>query len=147
MGKTLVVGVGNSIMADDGLGVHALNELRSRELPGSVDTMEAGTAILDVLPDLIQYDKMILLDAAAADGPTVHKLRNPSCTQQPRPALSLHDIGVNEALGLRLLTDGRLPEIIVLGLKPRRIEPGTELSPEVASEISELVTAVLDEIR
>ena len=67
MGRVLIVGVGNTIMGDDGLGVYALNQLKSRELPEYVDTLEAGTALLDALPDLKNYDKMVLIDAVAAD--------------------------------------------------------------------------------
>ena len=147
MRRILVVGVGNSIMGDDGIGVCALNELKARELPDYVDTLEAGTALLDALPDLKKYDKMVLIDAAAVDSQAVSVLRNPSFSELPPSALSLHEMGIKEALRLQLLVDGKLPEVIIMGLTPRRIEMGTELSPEVASKIPELLEAVLDEIR
>ena len=56
-------------------------------------------------------------------------------------------MGIEEALRLQLLADGKLPEIVIMGLKPGQIEMSTELSDEVASRIPELVEAVLDEIR
>ncbi len=148
MGRILVVGVGNTIMADDGLGVRALDELKAGDLPDNVDTVEAGTALEDALPDLTNYDKVILIDAVAADGKggTVSVVRNPPVSPLPEISLSLHDMGISEALRLRLLLDGKLPEIVVMGLRPRRIEMSTELSDEVTSEIPELVAAVLDEI-
>ena len=147
MGRILVVGVGNTIMADDGLGVRALDDLKSRPLPDHVDTLEAGTALLDALPDLRKYDKVVLIDAVASDGRTVSILRNLASSELPQRGLSLHEMGIGEALRLRLLIDGKLPEIVIMGLKPRRIQMGTELSDEVASEIPELVEAVLKEIR
>lgn len=147
MGRILVVGVGNTIMADDGLGVRALSELKLKELPDYVDTVEAGTALLDALPDLNNYDKVILIDAVAADGRSVCVLRNPLSSGLPERGLSLHEMGIQEALRLHLLVDGKLPEIVVMGLNPKRMEMGTELSPEVAAKIPELVSAVLDEIR
>lgn len=147
MGRILVVGVGNTIMADDGLGVRALSELKLKELPDYVDTVEAGTALLDALPDLNNYDKVILIDAVAADGRSVCVLRNPLSSELPERGLSLHEMGIQEALRLHLLVDGKLPEIVVMGLNPKRMEMGTELSPEVAAKIPELVSAVLDEIR
>ena len=148
MGKILVVGVGNTIMADDGLGVRALDELESGGLPDHVDTVEAGTALEDALPDLTKYDKVILIDAVAADGngETVSVLRDPPVSQLPQRGLSQHEMGISEALRLRLLLDGELPEVVVMGLTPRRIEMSTELSDEVTSEIPELVAAILDEI-
>jgi hydrogenase maturation protease len=147
MHRILVVGVGNTIMADDGLGVRALESLTSRPLPDHVDTLEAGTALLDALPDLSEYDKVVLIDAVASDGQTVTVLRNVAASGLPRPGLSLHEMGIAEALRLRLLADGKLPEIVVMGLKPRQIGMSTELSDEVEAEIPELVSAVLDEIQ
>lgn len=147
MGRILVVGVGNTIMGDDGLGVRALSELKAKGLPDYVDTVEAGTALLDALPDLDKYDKVILIDAVAADGQSVCVLRNPLSAELPEQGLSLHEMGIQEALRVHLLVDGKLPEIVVMGLSPQRVEMGTELSPEVAAKIPELVSAVLDEIR
>ena len=147
MGRVLIVGVGNTIMGDDGLGVYALNQLKSRELPEYVDTLEAGTALLDALPDLKNYDKMVLIDAVAADSRKVCVLRNPASSELPERALCSHEMGIEEALRLQLLADGKLPEIVIMGLKPGQIEMSTELSDEVASRIPELVEAVLDEIR
>ena len=147
MGNILVVGVGNTIMGDDGLGVRALDELKSRPLPHGVDTLEAGTALVDALPDLTRYDKVVFLDAVAADGRSVQIVREPAVSGFPPSGLSLHEMGIAEALRLQLLVDGELPEIVVMGLKPKRIGMGTELSPDVAAGIPQLVTAVLDEIR
>lgn len=141
------MGIGNTIMGDDGLGVRALNELRSRELPDCVDTLEAGTALLDVLPDLKEYDKVVFIDAVAVDGRTVSVLRNPCFSELSQRALSLHEMGIQEALRLQLLVDGELPEIVIMGLRPVRMEMATEVSHEVASKIPELVQAVWDEIR
>jgi hydrogenase maturation protease len=147
MGKILVVGVGNSIMGDDGLGVWALSELKSREVPDYVETVEAGTALACAMPDLRDYDKVVFIDAVDADGQPVSVLRNPAFSQLPERSLSLHELGIEEALRLCLLVDGKLPEIVIVGLKPERIELGMELSQEVASKIPQLVEAVLDEIR
>jgi hydrogenase maturation protease len=147
MGRILVVGVGNSVMGDDGLGVRALEALRSRELPDHVDTVEAGTALLDALPDLKEYDKVVLIDAIAADEQSVNVLRNPPLARSPERAFSLHEMGIGEALGLQRLVDGGLPEIVIMGIRPQRIEISTELSRDVASRLPELVEAVLDEIR
>lgn len=147
MGKILVVGVGNTIMGDDGLGVYALNELESTQLPDHVELREAGTALLDALPDLKEYAKVVLIDAIAGDAEGVNVLRGPPAAESPQAVLSLHEVGIEEALRLQRLVDGKLPEIVIIGLKPQRIAMTTELSDQVASKIPELVEAVLAEIR
>lgn len=147
MDRVLIVGVGNRLMGDDALGLHALSELQARQLPDGVDTLEAGTALLDALPDLSSYAKVVFLDAVDGNGRTVRVLRDTFPAVPPRPCLSLHEGGIQEALRLQLLVDGRLPEIVVMGLAPKRIEMGMRLSDGVRSGIPELVEAVLDEVR
>ncbi len=147
MGRTLVVGVGNTVMGDDGLGVRALESLRERELPACVDTLEAGTALLDALPKLEHYDKVILIDAVAGNTDGVEVVRDPVGTGVPGRGFSLHDLGIQEALKLILLEKGSLPEVVIMGLGPESIGFGTELSNEVRSGIPKLVDAVMNEIQ
>jgi len=147
MGNILVVGVGNTVMRDDGLGVHALEEIRSRELPEHVDTIEAGTALIDALPDLREYRKVIFIDAVQKEGDEIHIVRNPASESLPEGGFTAHEMGIDETLRIKLLTEGSLPEIVIMGLKPEKIEFGTELSEKIASQIPELVDAVFDEIK
>ncbi len=146
MKKTLIVGVGNTIMGDDGLGVRTLESLRSLGLPAHVDVLEAGTALLDALPDLQEYEKVILLDAVESDNDDVSIVRNPFSSGTFQRGFSLHDVGVGEAFSLILLEKGSLPEIVIMGVSPKQIEFGTELSSSVESRIPNLVEAVLKEI-
>ena len=146
MGRILVVGVGNTIMGDDGLGVHALRALCEKGVPPNVDVVEAGTALLNALPDLEGYDKIILLDAVNSEEDGVSVIRNPEIATGGPAEMSLHDLGISEALGLRLLEDGDLPEVVVIGSKPGRMEFGDKLSSGALSKISELVDAVMNEI-
>jgi hydrogenase maturation protease len=146
MGKVLVVGVGNTIMADDGLGVAALHRLRESSLPAHVDTVEAGTALLDALPDLAPYHRVILLDAVQSNGEGVAVLRDPLSADMPNRGLSLHDVGIEEALKLIRLECGALPEIVIMGLNPTRLGFDTHLSDDVAGRLPVLVDAVLKEI-
>ena len=134
-------------MRDDGLGVRALNELKTRSVPKHVDMIEAGTALLDALPDLKDYDKIVFIDAINTNCESVCILKNLSLSELPERGFSLHEMGIKESLNLSMMTEGTLPEVVVMGLAPKRIEMGTELSEEVASEIPKLVEAVLDEIK
>jgi len=147
MGRVLIVGLGSTIMSDDGLGVHALRQLADHALPEHADTLEAGTALFDVLPDLRPYDKLILIDAVDAEHDVVNVLRNPAGAGIWPDGLSSHELGLEQALLARRLTDGRLPEVVIIGVKPKKIELGEELSPEVAGKIPAVVQAVLDEVR
>jgi hydrogenase maturation protease len=146
MGRILVVGVGNTVMRDDGLGVYTLERVKEQELPANVDTVEAGTALMDALPDLKPYDKVIFIDAVQSDSEGVHTMRLLDFKGQLDSSFNAHEMGIEETLRMRLLEDKVLPEIVIMGIKPEKIEFGTELSDNVASKIPELAEAVLDEI-
>lgn len=146
MERVLVVGVGNTVMKDDGLGVHALEELRRRGLPGYVDTVEAGTALLDALPDLCEYGKVVFLDAVRKEGEGIHTVRNHTYGVLPERGCTAHEMGIEETLRITLLTEGVLPETVIMGVTPEKIEFGTGLSENVAAKIPALADAVLEEI-
>ncbi len=146
MGRILIVGVGNTLIGDDGLGVHALDLLRSKELPGSVDTLEGARSLIQTLPDLTGYDKLILLDAIESDGDDVRMIRNAELDGFPRHAISLHELGIEDALRLVLLETGHLPEVVIMGLRPEKMAFGTDLCAATSARIGELVDSVMHEI-
>ena len=147
MGRILIVGVGNTLMGDDGLGVHTLDLLRSRELPGGVDTLKGGTSLIHALPDLTPYDKLILLDAIENDEDGVMVIRNAELDGFPQHAISLHELGIEDVLRLVLLETGHLPEVVIMGVRPERIAFRTDLCAATSARIGELVDTVMHEIR
>jgi hydrogenase maturation protease len=144
--KLLVVGVGNTIMGDDGTGVCALRELQSKGLPDGVDVIEAGTALLDALPSLKPYSWMLILDAIESTSDQVVTIHDPLSTSLPAQILSLHDVGIREALTITLLEQGFLPEVTVMGIRPERTAFVDELSENVAARLPALVEAASNEI-
>ncbi len=146
MAGILIVGVGNTLMGDDGLGVHALELVRSRKLPIGVDTLEGGKSLVHALPDLTGYDKLILLDAVetAEDGVVV--IRNPEFAGPLHHAISLHELGVEEALRFILFETGHLPEVVIMGVRPEKIAFGIDLCAATSARIERLADAVMDEI-
>ncbi len=146
MGRILIVGVGNILMGDDGLGVYALDRVRSRALPGSVDTLEGGKSLIHALPDLTGYEKLILLDAVETDEDGVVVIRNLEFAGPPHNAISLHELGVEEALRLILFETGHLPEVVIIGVRPEKIAFGMELSVVTSARIDRLADTVMDEI-
>jgi hydrogenase maturation protease len=146
MARILIVGVGNTLMGDDGLGVHALELVRSKELPSGVDTLERGKSLIHALPDLTGYEKLILLDAVVTDEDGVVVIRNPEFAGPLHQAISLHELGIEEALRLLLLEMGYLPEVVIMGVRPERIAFGMELSAVTSARTQRLADTVMEEI-
>lgn len=149
MGKTVVLGVGNLLLKDEGIGVHLVRALEGRQLPPDVEVIDAGTAGCDILPLLSNAGKIIIVDALKGGEPpgAVYRLTPQDFEQQADYSIiSLHDIGVMDALKMLKLMDGRLPGVVIIGVEPGEIEVGLELTPEVAASLPFIVDLVMQEV-
>ena len=133
--RILIVGLGNLLLGDDGVGVHVVRELKGR-LPRPVAVVEVGTAVMDALHLVERADKVLAIDAMQADGPpgTVYAARVCDVDGRPMQA-SLHQL--NFVAALRLIR--RRPEILILGVEPETIALGMALSPRVAAAVPVVV--------
>lgn len=146
----LVLGLGNSIMRDEGLGVRACERLAQRyRLPNDVTVLDGGTLGLDLLPYLEGVTDLLILDAVQsgrAPG-TVVRLENDQIPQALAHKLSMHQVGLQELLAVMALRGQTPPRIVLLGMEPALIEPGLELSEPVLASLDTLVAAAVAELR
>lgn len=149
MAETLILGLGNTIMSDDGIGPLVIENVRQDiVLPPGVTLLDGGTLGLDLLPHLEQVERLIILDAVEIGQPagTCVRLEGDQVPMALETKLSPHQMGMKDLLAVAQLM-GQLPaEIILLGVQPQVLEMGTELSPPVAAAVPLLVTMVKDEI-
>jgi hydrogenase maturation protease len=148
-GSLLVLGLGNLLCGDDGLGVAVVDELARRYRPGpGVRLLDGGTLGLALLAHLRDCEDLILVDAVLSDAPAGSRVRLSGDEVAPaaRERLSVHQVGVADLLdGLRLL--GTYPRrLVLLGLVPRNLELGLGLSPPVAAGVEELTREVVREV-
>jgi hydrogenase maturation protease len=151
MGRTVVVGVGNILMGDEGVGVKAVRELEHEHLPEGVELFDGGTAFYALSGELSTCCTLIIVDAVQGEGPpgTVYRFRFEEIEEGAGRAgmsFSLHDVGVIETLRLERLVHRIPEEIIFVGIEPERIELSMELSPVVEKKLPALVQAVLREL-
>jgi len=147
--EILVLGLGNVVMSDDGVGVHAVRRLRERTAPADgVELIEGGTAGLLLLPHLADAEQAIIIDAIDTGAPagTLVRLDGDSWPAAFATHVTVHDVGVRDLLGAAQLT-GALPRQLVLhGVQPATTSIGTELSAPVARALDQLVSAVQAEL-
>lgn len=149
MKDLIVLGLGNVLCGDDGVGVEAVWLLRqSYELPPEVRLLDGGTLGLALMSEIAGASAVLLVDAIRDDGPpgTLVRLRGEEVAPAARSRLSVHQIGVTDLLdGLRLV--GAYPEsLMLIGLVPETLELGIGYSPAVAAALPGLVAAVAAEI-
>ena len=143
--ELLILGLGNLVCGDDGLGVVALEQLRSGYLlPPGVELLDGGTLGLSLLPHLLDSRRAILIDAIAAEGPpaTLVTLAGEEVAHAAHHRLSVHQVGVGDLLDAGRLM-GELPELALVGMVPGPVELSVELSEPVAEAIPALVAAVV----
>jgi hydrogenase maturation protease len=147
--KQLVLGLGNTIMADDGVGPRVVQMLKSDAgMPDDVELVDGGTLGLDLLPFLEGVRLLIIVDAVETGGKpgTVVRLAGEDVPIALATKLSPHQMGMKDLLAVASLM-GQLPEqIILIGVQPERLEMDTELSQSVSAVLPDLVEMVKCEL-
>lgn len=148
--KTLVLGLGNVLLSDEGVGVHVVHLLRERyDFPQEVEILDGGTLGLDLLPYVEDADRLLIVDAVQMDTPpgTVARLVGDEIPAVLSLKYSPHQMGLSDLLAAARLR-GHLPaEVVLWGVQPASLEVGLELSPAVAAQMESLVQNVLAELQ
>ncbi len=146
--KTLVLGLGNLVLSDDGLGVHAVEALRADpRVPPEVVLMDGGTQGLNLLPHISAYQRLLVIDAIdVGEKPGTLVRIEGKALQRLSGKASVHQLGFADLLvALELL--GESPEEVVLfGVQPLSTDWGTELTPPVADALSQLPDVVVKQL-
>jgi hydrogenase maturation protease len=144
----VVLGLGNTLHTDDGLGPQTIERLRSDpRVPEDVALIEGGTLGLELLTYIWDCSCLLVLDAVDVGQPPGTLVRMSSQELQTLPGKgSVHQLGVADLLvALRILAN-RTPEVVLLGVQPASTEWGTELSPAVAAVLPALADAAIAEV-
>ncbi len=143
--RVLIMGVGNYLMGDEGVGVHAAQKLMSSGLPGYVDVLDGGTGGFHLLEYFEKYRQVILVDATL-DGQKAGTIRliKPKFADDFPKSMSTHDIGLRDMVNsLQLL--GQIPDMHLFVVSIEFIQQqGVELTDEVEAALPELLNSVTE---
>lgn len=145
-----MIGAGNILMRDDGVGVEAMNRLQQRPFSVPVEFIDAGTALPDVLPQVAEAEAVIIVDALQTDHApgSVFKLTPEDledCVGQPE-RLSLHQLSLLESIQLAGLTGRRIPPLTIYGVVPADVEWGLGLSDTLEGHMTKIVQTIYDDV-
>jgi hydrogenase maturation protease len=145
----VVLGLGNVLRRDEGLGIRALQRLQERyALSREVQLVDGGTLGLELLAYLEDARRLLVLDAALTEGPpgTLIRLAGDDVPAFLGMRSSPHEIGLADLLAVLRLRGCEPEEVIVLGMQPEVIELGWELSPTVSARLDLLVKMAVSEL-
>ena len=160
---TAIVGIGNILMGDEGIGVRTVEVLQDHALSPGTGLFDGGTAFQALIGELEGFDRLIVIDAIRGGEPpgTIYRFDLEDLLEGTEDAemspghpvsISLHDMGVLETLALERLVERasgirRIPaNVVVVGIEPQRIELSIELSPTLKKRLPALVQTVLGEL-
>ena len=147
--KVVVLGVGNIILTDEGVGVRVIEAFeRDYAMPEGVVVIDAGTSGMEMLEDLSHLDFLLVVDAIAANKPpgTLVKLTGDEVPVFFRRNLSPHGIGLSDVLASLEFMEAEPKETVILGVQPVSMELSTELTPTIAALVPQLVAQVVSEL-
>ena len=147
--RIVIMGTGNILLKDEGIGVHVIRALEAEALPENVEIVDGGTAALDVLQLLGDVDRLIVVDAVrGGDEPgAIYRLSPNDILEQRSECLSLHQLGLLDALQMAEKL-GRAPrEVIIIGIQPKEVSLGLDPSAEVKQQIPRAIEVIKRLIR
>ena len=145
----VILGIGNILLSDEGVGVHVANELAKMELPPDVTVVEGGTDGFRLLNVITEADRLIVIDAVrgGAEPGSIYRFDVGEVRNCPSGfKTSVHQIGILEVIDLSGLI-GKTPFTTVIGIEPLCLDMAMELSPEVSKKVPKIIELVLEEVK
>jgi len=148
--RLVIIGLGNPLRRDDGVGCRVVEELTCRGLPEGVTALDGGTGGLNLLQVLEGWKRAVIVDAADVGrepGQFVRFTPDQARLVQTADSFSLHNAGLSEVLALAKALNRDLPKIVIFGVQPAEVGWGEGLSPAVEAALPALTDAVSKEIK
>lgn len=141
--KTLIMGLGNILLQDEGIGVHTLHELEKMKWPEDVDLLDGGTGGFVLLSLFQEYQHLIIIDATLNNEPegSINVIRPKFAKDFPK-SLSTHELGLKDMVESAILL-GKVPDIhlITISINPEQ-EMSMELTPKIKARIPFVIETV-----
>ena len=145
----LVLGLGNILLSDEGVGVRVVEALQQRyRIPDGVDVLDGGTSGMDMLDLIAKRDHLIVIDAVSTGDPptTVIRLTGEAVPAFFQSKISPHQLGLSDVLAALRLLESEPAGITLIGIIPAALDLGLELSPTIAAKLDDLVAMVTEEL-
>lgn len=148
-GKVLVIGMGNVLMQDEGIGVRAVEELEQRyRIPEGVEVVDGGTTGMELFEPMRGASSLIIADAVNTGAPygSLVRIANEEIPAFFQTKLSNHQLGVSDLLALLALKGETPDQVTIVGMVPHSLENKLGLTPEAAAGLEGMVQMLVDEL-
>jgi len=149
MSKNAVLGIGNILLSDEGVGVRVIEALAGDgDWPAAVELIDGGTCGMELLDQLEDLDLLVVVDCVRGARPagTPVVLRGDAVPVFFRTKLSPHQVGLSDVLASLELTGKAPHETVIIGIEPESLSLGMELTPTIAARLPELIALTRAEL-
>jgi hydrogenase maturation protease len=148
-GRIVILGLGNILLSDEGVGVHAVNALRERyRLSPGVEIVDGGTMGLDLLPLFDDTAKVLIIDAVdfRKEPGHVGTLEGDRIPSALNAKLSVHHIGLNDVLFAAKLMNDNPPEVCLIGIQPKSLDVSLDMTDEIRVKLDTLIALAVQKL-
>lgn len=145
-----IIGCGNLLLKDEGVGVHLIEHLKGVLLPENVELIDGATGGFDLLPYIEDAEKVVIVDAVKAPGGvpgSVYRFTPDDFESDDVPSTSLHDISLRDIFRLIRAMRKKLPPVVIFGVEPYELKWGMELTEPIQKLLPRLTELVLKEMQ
>ncbi len=149
MDDITVLGVGNTIMQDDGFGVHVIEKMQEMKWPDNIKFLDGGTLGMGLLPYLEGTTRLLIVDAISADGKAgdFFSFAGEEVNAYFSHKISVHDLGLNDLLAALSITNKPIKETIIMGVKPAVVDLGVSMTKNIEAKIDETVEKIIIQLK
>ena len=150
MAPITVLGIGNILMQDEGFGVEIIETLgKNYRFSDSVQILDGGTLGMELMRFISGTTKLIVIDAIAGDGPpgTFYRFSGEEISRYFQGKVSLHELGIKDVLAALEILNRPVAEVMIIGVQPTVVALGLGLTPAVAAQKEQTITAVLQQLQ
>lgn len=147
--KTVLIGLGNLLLSDEGIGVHAINTIKLRySFEPPVEVIDGGTLGLDLLHFFEDRDLVVILDAVNFNREPgyISVLRDDEIPARVNAKLTVHHIGLSDILSSLKLLNKMPKRVTLIGIQPSSLEVGVDMTELISSKMDELIRLAIEEL-
>lgn len=147
MKDTAIIGIGNILLKDDGVGVYVIRQLENEKLPATVELVDGGTSTLDTLSYFLEYKKVIVVDCLKAGhkSGTIYKINPEEIKDYKQENLSIHDVQILDVVKMANML-AKFPKVVIFGVEPEEICLDTEMTDNIKNKIPEIIKHIKVEL-
>ena len=144
----LILGIGNILLKDEGVGVHTAKKMMEMDLPPDVEVMDGGTMGLNLLYYIEGRKKVIVIDTVLVGDPpgTIYRFTDESLVDNKPMLRTAHGIDFSDVIKTSKMLGTKPEEIVFIGIEPESLDEGLELTPTIEKRVPVLIKMVMKEI-